>query len=552
MSNHTAARKLRGAFFTPPALSEYLVQWAVRSSEDIVLEPSCGDAAFLRPAAARLLSLGMNQTEGSQHLYGVDIHAPSAQEAIARVHRETGLDLSGSIHVGDFFDLIPGSDIAPPRADVVVGNPPFVRYQDFCGAPRARSRQAALAAGVNLPGLASSWAAFVAHAATFLHPSGRLGLVLPAELLSVNYAAPVRRFLLQRFRNVRLILFEERVFPGVLEEVVLLLAEGEGPCDHFDLMQVRDIDGLPNLGDRTWTMPPAAGKWSGLVLPDEVGGAIAELEASGAFHTLGDWGSVGLGAVTGGNDFFCLSESDVEELGLERADLLRISPPGSRHLRSMSFVHDDWEYLREKGARVYLFFPHDSRLTDASALYVERGEREGRDSTYKCRSRRPWWKVPVVTAPHLFLTYMNHQGPRLIVNSAAVTHVNSVHGVRLSDETRSLGQTVLPLAGLSSATLLGAELVGRAYGGGLLKLEPREALRLPVPKPETLEAARLALARVSDAVAAAVARSDLGEAATLVDAALLRDTVGVSREAILGLALGRELMFARRSARGRS
>jgi hypothetical protein len=218
----------------------------------------------------------------------------------------------------------------------------------------------------------------------------------------------------------------------------------------------------------------------------------------------------------------------------------------------MSFTHDDWEYLRGKGARVYLFFPHDSCLTDVSALYVERGEREGRASTYKCRSRRPWWKVPVVSAPDLFLTYMNHQGPRLISNAAAVTHVNSVHGVRLSGATRSLGQTILPLAGLSSATLLGAELVGRAYGGGLLKLEPREALRLPVPKPETLEAAGPALNHVSNAVAAAIARSDLGGAAALVDAALLSDTIGLSREVIRGLSLGRELMFARRSARGRS
>jgi adenine-specific DNA-methyltransferase len=40
--------------------------------------------------------------------------------------------------------------------------------------------------------------------------------VLPAELLSVNYAAPVRRYLTERFAHVRLVLFDERVFPGVL------------------------------------------------------------------------------------------------------------------------------------------------------------------------------------------------------------------------------------------------------------------------------------------------------------------------------------------------
>lgn len=74
--------------------------------------------------------------------------------------------------------------------------------------------------------LASSWAAFTVHAALYLHPGGRMGLVLPAELLSVNYAAEVRRFLLESFERVELVLFTERVFPGVLEDVVLLLAEG--------------------------------------------------------------------------------------------------------------------------------------------------------------------------------------------------------------------------------------------------------------------------------------------------------------------------------------
>lgn len=55
--------------------------------------------------------------------------------------------------------------------------------------------------------LALSWAAFAVHAALFLRPGGRMGPVLLAELLSVNYAAEVRRFLFGSFARVDLMLF---------------------------------------------------------------------------------------------------------------------------------------------------------------------------------------------------------------------------------------------------------------------------------------------------------------------------------------------------------
>ena len=50
-------RKARGAFFAPEARARYITDWAVRSVEDRVLEPSCGEAAFLLAAVDRLAAL---------------------------------------------------------------------------------------------------------------------------------------------------------------------------------------------------------------------------------------------------------------------------------------------------------------------------------------------------------------------------------------------------------------------------------------------------------------------------------------------------------------
>lgn len=43
-------RKARGPFFTPKPVARYITAWAVRSVEDRVLEPSCGEASFLLAA----------------------------------------------------------------------------------------------------------------------------------------------------------------------------------------------------------------------------------------------------------------------------------------------------------------------------------------------------------------------------------------------------------------------------------------------------------------------------------------------------------------------
>jgi adenine-specific DNA-methyltransferase len=258
LGQEASSRKARGAFFTPNALCRYVADWAIRAAGDHVLEPSCGEAAFLLAADERLDALARATGASRGRLHGIELHESSAREA-ERLVRAAGHSVH--VQVSDFFLVT-----ATGTYDAVVGNPPYVRYQDFSGVARSRGREAALRAGVALTGLASSWAAFAVHAALFLKPGGRLGLVLPAELLTVNYAAGVRRFLMERFARVRLVLFTERVFPGVLEEVVLLLADGydQGPAGHCELRQVRTAEDLsaPSGVARLWKPQTADGKWT--------------------------------------------------------------------------------------------------------------------------------------------------------------------------------------------------------------------------------------------------------------------------------------------------
>lgn len=541
----SALRKERGAFFTPDEITRFMANWAVRAPGDLVLEPSAGDAAFLVAAVCRLRELTADPA-ARPAVDGVEIHAYSARVARQRVRESGG---KAKIRHSDFFTIDP-----EPIYDTVIGNPPYIRYQDFSGESRARSREAALRGGVSLTGLASSWAAFTIHSAMFLKPGGRLGLVLPAELLSVNYAAPVRRFLFNRFRDVQLVLFDEQVFPEAEADVVLLLAEGylEGPTRQATIRQSKNAVDLASLGEGLiWTPTDPSAKWTSSLVDSKTVKPLHTLLQKGTFTKLEHWGDTTLGIVTGNNKYFTLSPQRAKELGLRGKELMPLSPPGSTHLRGLSLSKAMLTRLGRGGHATYLFYPSTPPSAKAKA-YIEDGHRTGVDTAYKCRVRKTWYQVPLVPAADLLLTCMNADTPRLTTNEAGVRHLNSVHGVYLNKKFCELGRALLPLASLNSVTLLHAEIVGRTYGGGILKIEPKEADVWAMPSPNLVSACADALLAVKQQVIDLLDDGRLLDAVNVIDQIVLVNSGALSVKQIERIRQARAELADRRTVRAAS
>jgi len=544
----TPNRKARGAFFTPPAIAEFLARWAIANDPGArVLDPTCGEAVFLLAAGARLRELGAAPTAVPEQLTGVDLHQPSLDES-GRILRADGL--GARLVRSDFFELVTPAQIGDALGwqDAVIGNPPFVRYQQHRGDVRKRSASAALAQGVRLSGLASSWAATLVHGSAFLKPTGRLAMVLPAELLTVHYAEPLRRWLRQRFQAVNLVMFERLQFRDAEEQVVLLVARGTGPCDSFCLFHVDDADDLAEIHplDPVGANPAAEGKWSDLVLPLDVRQLFkrASLEK---MTRLDSYGTPELGTVTGANDYFTLSEVTRRKFGISEKHLRPISPPGTRHLKGLTFSRARWEELKLAGERVWLLHPERRARAAGLKRYLELGEAQKVPEAYKCTVRDPWWRPPVVPAPDLFFTYMSHRYPRLIANTSGVTLVNSMHGIRLNPDMAAVARDALPLLALNSVTMLGAEILGRAYGGGILKMEPREAASLPVPASVELHVAWKQLCDRRGCLDAALRRGEWWTVVAEVDRVLLKDAIGLTNEEVVAVRDAATLLRVRRT-----
>lgn len=532
----SALRKERGAFFTPAPIAGFLADWATAGRADArVLDPTCGEAVFLLAAARRLAASGADPAATGPLLHGVDLHAASLDHSRELLRAE---GFEATLHEGDFFAQPTPAQIGGslPWMDAVVGNPPFVRYHEHRGETRKRAAAAALAQGVRLSGLASSWAALLVHACAFLKPDGRVAIVLPAELLTVGYAEPLRRWLRARFAAVHLVLFDQLQFRDAEEQVVLLVAQGSGGCDALALHQVRDAEELQALHvfDGVAVAPRAEGKWTDLLLPTERRALFRRATAE-HFTNLGTYGSPTLGTVTGANSFFAMSEATRATFDIAARDLTPIVPPGTKHLRGSRFTQGRWQQLKLDGERVWLLNPTVAPPLAGLARYITHGEGLGVHEAYKCTVRTPWWRPPVVRPPDLFFTYMSHRYPRLVANEAGVSFVNSMHGVTLKVDTPAFARDALPLLALNSVSMLGAEVYGRSYGGGILKMEPSEATVLPVPGFALLAGCWTRMECRRSHLDELIRLGQWQQAVEEIDDALLVDAAGMARTDVVAL-----------------
>jgi adenine-specific DNA-methyltransferase len=531
-------RKGLGAFYTPPPMAQALVDWAVRDVQDRVLDGSFGGLAFLAAARARLTALGTEEPD--VQLYGCDYDREAF--GAARPFAAGGATLVRR----DFLAVRPGHDL--PRVEAVVGNPPYVRYHGW-KTSREKGREIAAAHGVQLTRLASSWAPLLIHATDFVAPGGRLAQVLPAELVHAQYADQVLDCVCRRFDRVVVAMFDAHVFPGAQEEVVLLFADGrdQGPAPGVEVVSFDDLDDLSlreEPGDALRVDDEhklLAGLLNGaaLELYDRLRGDRAT--------TLGELASVDIGAVTGANEWFVRPVEAVR--GLD-GDVARPTISKATHVPGARFGADDLAAMDEAGApaRMLVLEAHHARRKAVREL-VAQGEAEGIHTRYKTRIRDPWWVLPasqVVSSPHLFLTYMSSDMPRLVTNEVGALSTNTVHGARLRN---GADPAALAAAFYSSLTMLSAELVGRSYGGGVLKLEPSEAERLVVAVPAA------GYARMLNDVDRLVRARRYDDLQDLVDRAVLCDGLNVAGEDVgllrgaINRLRGRRRARARRKAR---
>lgn len=522
------AQKLRGGYYTPVELARYLATWAIRDGSERVLEPSCGDGNLVISALGRLAQFHNSRNKKEPHLTAVELQEDELEKAQSRSSQYVFPGLTTKWICDDFF-----SAYRPLKRsklfDVVLGNPPFIRFQYFNSESRDVAFENLRAAGYKPTKLANAWAGFVQLSIELLKEGGRLAMVVPAELLQVGYAAELRERFVSQFDDVTIVGFEKLVFPEIQQEVVLVLAEGknsesantgtlhtleykDGSCLPSEMSFVDSVSHAPAKYTR------AGMKWTSLFLSESDYKSLNRVESRKDLLRIGDFAKVEVGVVTGRNSFFLLKQNELKETGSKRFVTNVVGRTNA--LKSILFTDEDFEaYARSQPAYLLDLKGHkESRLPKALKQYINLGEEEGVDQGYKCRIRKRWYDVPSIYEPDGFMYRQIHNYPMVVANNVGATSTDTIHRVRM---TGDLSIERLSFRSFNSLSFAWAEVCGRSYGGGVLELEPREALELPLPNGDF---GSDEISQVDSLLRQG--RSD--DALLLTDGILLRDGMGLS------------------------
>jgi adenine-specific DNA-methyltransferase len=471
-----AERRKLGTYYTPKSVSEVLCEWAIRSPEDQILEPSFGGCGFLESSRRRLSFLGCSDPKSQ--IFGCDIDPT----AFKHLYDKLGLtQLKGHFLFADFLSVEPW-DFATEAFDAIVGNPPYVRHHAINHGQRQLVRRIR---DQNLPTLslqASLWAYFVLHSCCFLKIGGRVAWLLPSSFCYAGYAVPIKKFLVQEFNVVSAIILAERIFKseGSDEATVVLIAEGWQSRGLGRPKQLRNIFAHSALALKIELQDKQSGFSATAVKKPRTYERLALRSTP-----LRDLCKFTIGVVTGASKFFLFNSDSAQAHSIPDSQL-KLIVSRANQIPGLAVTRYSLTSLYKKGARTKILdpkLPLESRV----ASYLQTMPQVAIKNNLTFGKRLHWFKPLNADVSDAFFSGMSHHGPRLVLNSANVPCTNSLYCVTFAQPCSLKQRRLIAISLMSTFGQLSAEICGRRYGAGMLKHEPNDAGNIRVLLPIRLK-----------------------------------------------------------------
>lgn len=462
--------KVSGSYYTPECLARFAGQYVRKicnkDRELKILEPSCGDGAFLSVIYDEL-----NNGAGLE-VHAVEINN-NAMDNARNIKPPIGVKVV--YYVGDFLEH--HATLAGDY-DVIIGNPPYISYRHLTDRQMKLCREIHDSNNLSSNRIRNIWTSFLVGSVNLLSDDGVIAFVLPSELLQVQYATELQNMLLDNFSRIDIFTFTKIIFEGLEQDTILVVATKKSDKKG---LYFASISSMSQLDTNTYFMEPHSNerfKWNCHTL-SKLELLLVE-EIADMFPSLGNMSSMATGIVTGADKYFVLSADAVAKHSLERFVIPIIK--SAAHVGSAIEIDNALiEDIKAAG------FP--SHLLDLSNFaggeddpavceYIAMMYDSKVSTRHKCSQREPWYVVPNLWSSELVFFKRAHKFPKMLINTSSTLVTDSAYRISLREEYD--GKSVVR-SFYNSLTLLLAELEGRSYGGGVLEVTPNECRKLRIP-----------------------------------------------------------------------
>lgn len=519
LKKHSTEQKLRGAYYTPLQLANAMVKLFATENINKILEPSCGDGVFLDSMHEQHL---LDKTSLFTAVELDSIEAEKVRNKYRQLHNVEILN-------EDFFGFY-NRNANINQYDLVLGNPPYIRYQYLTEEQRGILSKILTSHGMKSNKLINAWVGFLVACTHMLNATGRIAFVVPAEILQVAYAEDLRLFLSNQFSRITLITFKKLVFPEIEQEVLVFIGEKGGEEKGIRTIEMSDLGGFStlDLGSNGYQrMQHVKEKWTKYFISSEEVKIIQSIKNDKNFAPFSNFGTINIGVTTGNNDFFSIDQETCEEYGLDQVSLPLIGR--SSHASGIYFTNSDWKknVKANKKARLVVFpSTNFEKYPTKHKEYIKLGEEQEVNLGYKCSIREQWYVVPSIWIPDAFFLRRNNLYPKFVLNKCGAISTDTMHRMKFNEGVDS---ELLLLSYYNSISFAFSEICGRSYGGGVLEILPGEMgnIMLPIVKEFSIDKKQELLSKIDVIVRE---NRNIEDALDLVDEAILIKHMGIAQE----------------------
>ena len=539
LKKDSSNQKLRGAYYTPLQLAKAMVSLFAPQDMASVLEPSCGDGVFIDSFD----ELGL--LPNVETLKAIEIEPDEAKKVRKRYVDKDNVE----IYEDDFFKYY-NRVLGNETYDLIVGNPPYIRYQYLTESQRKTMSEILTSHGMKSNKLINAWVAFIVACVQLLSERGKIAFVIPAEILQVAYAEDLRLYLSNNLAKITLITFEKLVFPDIEQEVVVFIGEKGDVEKGIRIIEMNDLDDFEKLNleqNGFQKLQHVKEKWTKYFVTAKEMELIQQIRKDSRFAKFSEYGIINVGITTGNNSYFSITEETNDEYNLNNVTLPLIGR--SSHAHGIYFTADDWERNKAEGKRARLISFSDIPFDEydlSHKKYIALGEEKEEHKGYKCSIRDRWYIVPSIWIPDAFFLRRNNLYPKFVLNECDAVSTDTMHRMKFNENVEP--ENVL-LAYYNSISFAFTEICGRSYGGGVLEILPGEMGNIILPKVNNIDPVlRTTLLQRIDSIV----RNDenIEEALDLVDQELLINILGIEPEICTKCRIIWKKMQRRRLGRG--